>query len=83
MLRRVHKMPSKESLLSTYSSSEEMLKAVSVSLDVCETLVFVKKVGGQAVVRCALNSDSNVQFDGSGVSKKEAIADAISKKFPN
>lgn len=77
-------MPSKQALMSSHLSSGEILKWAKQAHDVCEKLVFVKQeADGSTTVRCCQEADHNDVFEGTGASKKEATADAISQRYPN
>jgi len=76
-------MPSKQSLINSHQGATEMLRWANETHDVCEKLVHVKKsADGSITVRCCMESDHNDLFEGSGVSKKDATADALSQRFP-
>lgn len=76
-------MPSKQSLLDSHQDSSELMKWAKDTHNVCEKFVFIKKqVDGQVTVRCCMEANNSDQFEGSGVSKKDAIADALAQRFP-
>jgi len=76
-------MPNKNSLMNAHSSASTMLKWANTAHGVCNTLDSVKKmIGGSVEVTCCMDSNHNDTFQGIGLDKHEALASALSTRFP-
>ena len=75
-------MPTKQYLMGNYASAAEILEYAVANHNTDSQLVHVKKVGGAVQVRCKDATNPVEVYDGTGVSKHEAMADCISTKFP-
>lgn len=76
-------MPTKQWLMDNYDSAKEILDYAAANHNTSVQLVYVKHSGGQVVVRCKDASTPSTVYDGSGATKKEAMADCISTEFPS
>lgn len=76
-------MPSKQSLLTSYFSSGQILEFAHAQHGVKTVLNFVKQLdsGSFLVEACMDNNPADV-FQGEGATKLEAIADCIAMRFP-
>lgn len=77
-------MANKQDLLNTFISSEDMILHAESEYDVDIVLVYVKQVGKHNfIVKACLKTNPNDEFQGEGVTKREALADCIASRFPD
>lgn len=76
-------MPSKQSLLESYSDTVSLLSYAVNTHGVYGTLKSIKhEVSGQIRITACLTVDHGDTFEGIGADKREALADCISGRFP-
>lgn len=76
-------MPSKSQLLANHATTSSLLNYANETHGVSSVLYFIKKeLTGQIRVSIKLDSDPEDRMEGIGVDKREALADAVSSRFP-
>jgi len=75
-------MPTKQFLMDNYDSASAILAYAVSSHSTASMLDFVKYIGGVCHIRCHEEGNPGNTYEGSGASKKEAMADCISTEFP-
>lgn len=76
-------MPSKSQLLADHATTSSLLNYAHATHGVDSVLHFIKKeLTGQIRVSIKLNADPEDKMEGIGVDKREALADAVSSRFP-
>lgn len=76
-------MPSKQFLMDNYKSAQELLEWANSTHQVRVKLHYVKKqVDGSIKICAVMAADHNDKFVGTGATKQEALASALSAKYP-